>query len=63
MNERHCYAMLMRPPAPGALPWEGLVNVDMNEGEMVSGHHYWGIAVYDRNLTKEELEHYDMEEV
>ena len=57
----YCYAMLMRPPAPGALPGKGLVHVDCNEGETLKGHHYWGIALYDRQLSKDEMEHYDME--
>ena len=56
------YALLMRPPAPGALPGNGLIHVSFMPGKTASGHHYWGIAHYDRQLTKDELEHYDMEE-
>lgn len=62
-NHVHIYRMLMRPPTPGALPGDGLIQVDDRCGfSEKSGHHYWGTVEYIRELTKEELEHYDMEE-
>lgn len=54
------YAMLMRPPYPGALPKDGLIEVDFNEFKL-NGWHCWGTAVYGRELTEEEMLHYDME--
>ena len=55
------YRCLMRPPMPGAVPREGLNAVWFDEGETPSGHHYWGTAVYIRELTEEEISHYDLE--
>ena len=58
----YSYALLMRPPAPGALPKEGLIHVSYLQGKTASGHYYWGSAEYNRRLTEEELKQYDMEE-
>lgn len=60
-REQYAYLCLMRPPVPGAIPREGLEGVDFKEGVSLSGHHYWGHAVYSRQLTDEELNHYDLE--
>lgn len=57
------YATLMRPPHPGAIPREGLLETKAIEGYAPSGHHAWGWADYSRFLTEEELRHYDMEYV
>lgn len=57
------YAALMRPPEPGGIPREGLLQVKFIEGVAPSGHHAYGWAEYDRYLTNEELSHYDMEYV
>lgn len=56
------YLCLMRPPMPGAIPMDGLDFVDFRGGKSLSGHHYWGHAVYFRKLTDEEINHYDLEE-
>ena len=56
----YCYLMRMRPPGPGAVPLEGLRMIDYDE-EDKDGRHYWGHAYYKRELTKEEMEHYEMD--
>ena len=56
----YTYKTLLRPPGPGAVPREGLIRTDETESWFGS-QHYWGHAVYNRRLTKEETEHYDME--
>lgn len=57
----YMYACLMRPPMPGAIPREGLDYVDFYEGETKDTHqHYWGAAAYTRELTKDEVAHYDL---
>ena len=56
------YLCLMRPPMPGAIPMDGLDFVDWREGKSLSGHHYWGRAVYTRKLTEEEVRLYELEE-
>ena len=61
-QKRYAYLCLMRPPTPGAVPREGLDFVDFREGKSLSGHHYWGHAVYKRQLTPQEMDHYDLEE-
>ena len=65
MNDRLVarYATLLRPPGPGAVPRDGLLQVREIEGTTPSGHHAWGWAEYNRRLTEEELRHYDMEYV
>lgn len=57
---RYCYWMRMRPPMPGAMPREGLIEVRGNE-IWKDGSHYWGECTYNRKLTSEECSHYDME--
>lgn len=61
-KEQYGYYCLMRPPGPGAIPRDGLDWIDFKEGNTLSGHHYWGRAVYKRRLTEEEVNHYDLEE-
>lgn len=54
--------MLMRLPEPGAMPRDGLVSAEYKPGySRQTGHHYWGIVVYNRKLTDEEVYHYDLE--
>lgn len=57
----HPYLCLMRPPGPGAVPRDGLESVDFRERKTLSGHHSWGMAVYTRELTEEEIRHYELE--
>lgn len=58
---RVCYGAKMRPPGPGAVPRDGLVECKCVEGEAPSGHHTWGWAEYNRFLTDDEVNHYDLE--
>ena len=55
------YAMLMRPPGPGALPGRGLVRTKGEHFHAQSGHFAWGWAEYDRDLTDEEIADYELE--
>ena len=56
----YVYGTRLRPPDIGCVPKEGLIEVNFNEFE-AAGRHYWGKASYSRELTKEELRHYDMD--
>ena len=56
----YVYGTRLRPPGIGCVPRDGLKEVSFAEFESV-GRHYWGTASYDRELTAEELEHYDMD--
>jgi len=38
---------------------EGLIRCN-NREIWYNGSHYWGESVYNRELTKEETDHYDM---
>lgn len=57
---RFYYYMRMRPPTPGAMPREGLIEARGNE-IWRNGSHYWGLVIYNRKLTAEEVNHYDLE--
>ena len=59
----HRYAMLMRPPGPGALPGRGLVRARGDHFYAPSGHFAWGWAEYGRELTDEEIADYELEEM
>jgi len=64
LNEKKYYAYycLMRPPMPGAVPRNGLVQCEDKEGvSLTSKHHYWGRVVYDRPLSTEEVLHFELE--
>ena len=56
------YRCLMRPPTPGAIPIDGLLYVDGKERKTLDGRHIWGIAVYTRKLSPEEVERFELEE-
>lgn len=58
----HAYLCLMRPPTPGAIPRDGLERVDFKEGRSLLGRHYWGRVIYTRELSEEEMSHYDLED-
>ena len=55
------YALLMRPPAPGAIPRDGLLEVGDDCEKAPSGHRAWGWAEYNRVLSEKEKEEYDLE--
>ena len=57
------YALLMRPPVPGAVPRDGLLETKEIEGTAPSGHHAWGWAEYNRFLSEREKADYDLEYV
>lgn len=60
---KYVYAMLERPPGPGAQPRDGLVEASEKECFVPRGPvrvHVWGFATYSRILTKEECDHYQM---
>lgn len=58
----YCYAMLMRPPAPGAIPREGLIEaIPFESAVSGSGHRIWGKATYSRELTQKEIDDYELE--
>ena len=55
------YCCPSRPPAPGCVPKEGLVGVNWGEGYYVpAAHMTWGYVVYDRMLSDEELDQYEL---
>lgn len=58
---RFRYACRMRPPGPGALPRRGLTETKGGHFTAPSGHFAWGWAEYDRELTDEETEEYELE--
>ena len=62
MMEEYHYLARMRPPGPGAVPREGLLYANCQE-RWIGGQHYWGEAVYNRRLPKEEADHYELEEL
>lgn len=55
------YALLMRPPMPGAMPREGLMECREISGTTPGGHHAWGWAEYNRRLTEKEISDYELE--
>ena len=60
--KRYRYFTLMRPPAPGAIPIEGLIECGEYEGTAPSGHHHWGYAIYNRKLSDSEIYNWELEE-
>lgn len=55
------YACLMRPPAPGAVPKDGLREAHQERGVAPSGHQALGYCDYTRPLTELETDAYEME--
>ena len=60
MDKYRC-ATLMRPPQLGAVPTEGLISVSCEPVDTPSGHHSWGWCEFNRMLSPEEVEHYELE--
>lgn len=57
------YYMLSRPPMPGAMPREGLIAIeDFGDKQVVPElkRAAWGKLTYDRMLTEDELERYEL---
>ena len=61
MSNFYRYALLMRPPAPGAYPRENLNCVCFEEKPAPSGHHSWGWAEYSHPLTEKQISDYELE--
>lgn len=59
---KYRYYMTQRPPGPGCQPAKGMINADFNTGRM-EGHRIWGYVEYDRQLTSEEINDYELMEV
>ena len=62
-NERYVYYMLMRPPAPGTHPINGLADlVDFGERAYVReiDRYAWGKLVYMRKLSDQEVENWEL---
>ena len=55
---KYVYGMKLRGFSPLCQPMNGLIGVEVDH----SGK-YWDIIVYDRELTKEELVDYDLDEI
>ena len=55
------YVCLERPPGPGAVPREGLLDSYCMAVTAPNGYAGWGYVDYDRKLTPKEQEHYDLE--
>ena len=60
--KKFTYYCRLRPPSLGAVPKDGLVEVNGNR-VVKNGTEYWGYVVYNRELTKDELFQYDLEKV
>ena len=55
------YLCLQRPPGPGAIPREGLIECQNMAMRAPSGWDAWGWADYDRPLTPKETDRYELE--
>lgn len=63
MSKRYVYYMLMRPPMPGAMPKDGLE--DMNDfGDKMYvreiNREAWGKLIYKRRLSDEEVWNWEL---
>lgn len=57
------YYTLYRPPMPGAIPRRGLVRVySYDYKQSFDGVGAWGFAEYDRPLTAQEINDYELAE-
>ena len=56
----YVYILRQRPPGPGCQPMEGLVKVS-TEPIPFHGRNSWGTAAYNRVLTEEEQQKYELE--
>lgn len=63
MSKRYVYYMLMRPPMPGAMPIDGLVDLkDFGDKAYVReiDREAWGKLVYMRKLSDEEVWNWEL---
>lgn len=54
------YGLTERPPVPGALPKAGLLHAAESYGMAPDGSICWGFGDYNRKLTAEEIENYEL---
>jgi len=55
------YYCRMRPPAPGAIPAEGIVHIGCYDRRViVHDLPAWGYVEYDRPLSEDEIEDYEL---
>ena len=60
---RRRYYSRLRPVAPGTYPTRGvveIVNFDTREWVEEAGCRAWGYIVYDRELTPDEIDEYEL---
>lgn len=55
-NKTWLYGCRMRPPGPGAVPRDGLIQCSYDDAPR-----YWGYAEYSRALTEDEISHYELD--
>lgn len=63
MSKRYVYYMLMRPPTPGAMPIDGLADLnDFGERMYVReiDREAWGKLIYMRKLSDEEIWNWEL---
>ena len=61
MSKEYRYGMLHRPYGIGCQPSKGLI---LAYGEYPNfGKKYFSVLVYDRKLTKKEIDEYELEEI
>jgi hypothetical protein len=61
--EVYTYFLRERPPTPGAIPKEGLIEVYEYPHPIydpMDQHMIYGYANYDRRLTKDEIRQYEL---
>lgn len=60
--KKFTYYCMLRPPTPGAIPKDGIVEV-VDKKIVKNNMEYWGYVTYNRELTKKELYQYDLEKI
>lgn len=55
--KKFTYYCRLRPPTPGAIPKDGIVEV-VDKKVVKNNIEYWGYVIYNRELTKKELYQY-----
>ena len=61
---RYVYYMTQRPPMPGAMPKEGLIEIEAREPwkRLPGVGRAYAKLIYDRRLTDKEIEDYELVE-
>ena len=59
--DKHTYMTLFRPPMPGAIPKENLLEVEsFDERKPCGGKMAWGTATYSKPLTDKQISDYEL---